>query len=132
MFRFFLIILLANLVTLHAEDATSRIDAALAEHWQKKGLKPNAAASDEVFIRRVYLDVIGRIPTLEEARAFLDDRAENKRAVLIDRLLASDGYALHWFNYWADVLRAQSQLTRRGHHAVFCDLIREALRGARG
>ena len=128
MFRFFLIILLANLVTLHAEDATSRIDAALAEHWQKKGLKPNAAASDEVFIRRVYLDVIGRIPTLEEARAFLDDRAENKRAVLIDRLLASDGYALHWFNYWADVLRAQSQLTRRGHHAVFCDLIREALR----
>ncbi|MFM7603937.1 MAG: DUF1549 domain-containing protein, partial [Prosthecobacter sp.] len=102
--------------------------AVLELHWQKKGLKPNPPAADETFLRRVYLDVIGRIPTLAESRSFLADTGEDKRARLIDCLLASDGYALHGFNYWADVLRAQSQLTRRGHHAVFCDLIRDALR----
>jgi hypothetical protein len=126
--RLGLFFLLLSFVSLYADEAASRIDALLERHWQEKGLSPNAPASDEVFLRRVYLDVIGRIPTLEEARAFWADSGADKRARLIDRLLASDGYALHWFNYWADVLRAQSQLTRRGHHAVFCDLIREALR----
>jgi len=120
--------LFSSFVTLRADEASARLDGILEAHWQKNGLKPNAPAGDEVFLRRVFLDVIGRIPTLEEARAFLADSSADKRARLIDRLLASDGYALHWFNYWADVLRAQSQLTRRGHHAVFCDLIRDSLR----
>ncbi len=126
--RFAILLLLSTIGVLHADEASSRIDAMLEQHWQKKGLQPNPPASDEVFLRRVYLDVIGRIPTLAESRAFFADTSTDKRVRIIDRLLASDGYALHWFNYWADVLRAQSQLTRRGHHAVFCDLIRDALR----
>jgi hypothetical protein len=99
--------LFSSFVTLRADEASARLDGILEAHWQKVGLKPNAPAGDEVFLRRVFLDVIGRIPTLEEARAFLADSSADKRARLIDQLLVSDGYALHWFNYWADVLRAQ-------------------------
>jgi hypothetical protein len=89
--------------------AAKRVDDLLAQGLQKKGLTPNAPVSDEVFLRRAYLTVAGRIPTLEEAQAFLTWKEPNKRAKLIDTLLASDGYVHHFFNYWADVLRAQSQ-----------------------
>lgn len=89
--------------------ASRQIDALLAREWQAAKIKPNKPASDEIFLRRVYLDVIGRIPTHDEAVAFLESKKPDKRAALIDRLLASDGYVHHFFNYWADVLRAQSQ-----------------------
>ncbi len=89
--------------------AAKKIDEVLAAGWQKQGLKPNPPASDEVFLRRTYLTVIGRIPTPDEARAFYSWQEPNKRAKLIDALLASEGYTHHFFNYWADVLRAQTQ-----------------------
>lgn len=89
--------------------ATKQIDALLASAWQKNKIQPNAPVSDEVFLRRAYLTVVGRIPSFDEASAFLDSKDANKRAKLIDTLLASDGYVHHFFNYWADVLRAQSQ-----------------------
>jgi hypothetical protein len=89
--------------------ASRRIDELLARSWAAHGLKPGAPVDDATFLRRAYLTVVGRIPTLEEAGDFLDSRDVGKRARLIDRLLASDGYVHHAFNYWADVLRAQSQ-----------------------
>jgi hypothetical protein len=89
-------------------SASGQIDALLAKDWKAAGIQPNKPASDEVFLRRVYLDVIGRIPTAAEAAAFLDSTGKDKRAKLIDHLLASDGYVHHFFNYWADILRAQS------------------------
>ncbi|MDZ4290099.1 MAG: DUF1549 domain-containing protein, partial [Prosthecobacter sp.] len=97
---------------LHAADtaaASKRIDELLAQGWQKHQIKPNAPVTDEVFLRRTYLTVVGRIPTLEEAQRFLTSKDPARRAKLIDSLLASDGYVHHFFNYWADVLRAQSQ-----------------------
>ena len=60
-------------------------------------------------MRRVYLDVSGRIPTYEEAVAFLDSQDPDKRSKLIDKLLDSEGYVSHNFNYWADLLRPQSR-----------------------
>ena len=89
--------------------ASKQIDALLAKSWQKHQLKPNALVDDATFLRRVYLTVVGRIPTLEEARAFYACQMPDKRAKLIDSLLASEGYVQNFFNYWADVLRAQSQ-----------------------
>ena len=53
--------------------------------------------------------MVGRIPTLDEARAFHASQMRDKRAKLVDALLASEGYVQNFFNYWADVLRAQSQ-----------------------
>ena len=61
-------------------------------------------SSDEVFLRRVYLDTVGVLPTATEMRAFLADQSPTKRAAVIDRLLADDRWADHWTSYWQDVL----------------------------
>lgn len=90
--------------------ASSRqIDALLEQGWKKQNIKGNPIVSDEVFLRRAYLTVVGRIPSADEAKAFLTWQSPEKRSKLIDQLLASDGYVHNFFNYWADVLRAQSQ-----------------------
>lgn len=110
--RLWLFVLLAGFCLVPARaasESSAQIDALLAADWQAHKLQGNAPASDETFVRRVHLDIMGRIPTLEETRAFLADKAENKRAILIDRLLASEGYAQHLFHFWADLLRVQSR-----------------------
>jgi len=84
------------------------LDALLSADWQKNNVQPNPPATDEVFVRRVYLDIAGRIPTYREAQEFLGAPGQDKRAELIDKLLASDDYEMRFFNYWADVLRLQS------------------------
>lgn len=85
------------------------IDTLLAQAWQQQKLSPNPPATDEAFVRRVHLDIIGRIPTMQETQAFLQSTAKDKRAKLIDSLLASEGYAQHLFHFWADLLRVQSR-----------------------
>lgn len=87
---------------------SAKIDEILAKDWQKNNLKPNAPATDDVFLRRIYIDIAGRIPTSDEARAFIASTDKDKRAKLIDSLLASDGYAANFFNYYADILRLQT------------------------
>src|SRR4051794_13083704 len=68
-------------------DPAREIDRLLAADWQAHQRQPNPPAPDEVFLRRVYLDIIGRIPSPTEAREFLSDREPGKRAELIDKLL---------------------------------------------
>jgi hypothetical protein len=75
-----------------------------AKH-RKLGLTPSAPAGDATFLRRAYLDVIGRLPSPNEARLFLDDRSPGKRARLIAGLLDRSEYADHWANKWVDLLR---------------------------
>lgn len=66
--------------------------------------------SDSVFVRRAFLDVIGTLPTAEEARAFIEDPdAENKRRLLIDRLLERDEFADYWSMRWGDILRIKAE-----------------------
>ncbi|TDU68058.1 SLA1 Homology Domain 1 (SHD1) protein [Prosthecobacter fusiformis] len=65
----------------------------------------NPIASDEQFVRRVYLDIAGRIPNYEEVSSFLKDGNAQKRTTLIDMLLESDGYKTHLYNYFAEMLR---------------------------
>lgn len=91
-------------------SAASQINNLLNAYWQRNNVTPNPPASEETFLRRVFLDIIGRIPTLQEAREYLDDPAPitQKREALIDRLLASDGHAQHMYAFWADILRVQS------------------------
>lgn len=74
-------------------------------------LKIEAAhpCSDAVFVRRVYLDVTGTLPTAAEARSFLQDKSPDKRAALIDRLLERDEFADYWAMKWADVLRVKAE-----------------------
>ncbi len=95
------------------KSASGRIDELLAKGYAEAGIEPNAPISDEVFLRRIYLDVIGRVPTLEEATRFLESKEKNKRAELVGELLDSEGYVSHFFNYWADVLRVNEAVNNQ-------------------
>jgi hypothetical protein len=99
---------LAQAAPVDAKAVAAKIDALVKAKLEKEKITPLAPISDEVFVRRVYLDVIGRIPTLAETSAFLASTGKDKRSELIDSLLASDGYVHNMFNYWGDVLRFKS------------------------
>ena len=81
------------------------IDSHVWAKLKKLNLTPSEAASDATFQRRVFLDVIGRLPTPDETRAFLADTDAKKRATLIDKLLDRPEYADFWANKWTDLLR---------------------------
>ena len=71
---------------------------------------PAPTCSDQVFVRRAYMDVIGILPTVVETNAFLADSAAEKRAKLIDQLLERDEYPKFWALKWGDLLRMTSKL----------------------
>lgn len=81
------------------------IDDHVWKKLKRLGVTPSAPAGDHKFLRRVYIDIIGRIPTGEEARQFLANPSPDKREQLVDDLLANPEYAEHWANKWADLLR---------------------------
>ncbi|MEX0978541.1 MAG: DUF1549 domain-containing protein, partial [Pirellulales bacterium] len=81
------------------------IDPLVWDKLQTMGITPSESAADHTFLRRAYLDVIGRLPTPDEARAFLASTAPSKRDELVDALLARPEYADYWANKWADLLR---------------------------
>jgi len=83
------------------------IDAMVRTEWAKAGVTPAPRADDARWLRRVYLDVVGTIPPPEAALAFASDASPDKRARVVDQLLASPAYADHWTNYWEDALMGQ-------------------------
>ena len=83
------------------------INEQIAAGWADAGLKPSEPATDGEWCRRVYLDVIGRIPAIGELKAFVADSSPTKRPDLVDRLLGEDfvdDYARHWTDVWTTVL----------------------------
>ncbi len=102
------------------------VDQFIVIKWEQAGLKeatnPPAVCSDGVFLRRVYLDVIGVIPTAAEARRFLEDTAPDKRIRLVDELLArNEDYAAHWTPFWEEALGSSNVgitggIGSRGNH----------------
>ena len=74
--------------------------ALLNRNFRSYNQRPNKVASDEIFLRRTYLKIIGRIPTYGETKAFLTDRdRSSKRTRLVDSLLLTEGYVSHWFHF---------------------------------
>lgn len=98
----------------YVKKAAFEIDRRLGTEFQKKGLKPLPPVDDSRFMRRLYLDVIGRIPTYEEVTTFLNNTAPDKREKLINTLLDSEGYVGQMYNYYLDLLRATSRLGTDG------------------
>jgi hypothetical protein len=84
--------------------APAAIDAALHEAWKAAGVVPAPRADDATFLRRAYVDLVGTVPLPDDTTKFLADRSPDKRAKLVDALLASPEYAEHWMNYWDDAL----------------------------
>jgi hypothetical protein len=95
-------------------SASTRIDQLIAAQLREKEMKPNRVASDEVFVRRAYLDLVGRIPTMEEASSFFQSEDAKKREKLVEELIGSEGYVSHQYNYWADLLRAKTSIAGNG------------------
>ena len=87
----------------------NEIDTAVLEDLNQKKIKPARLSSDSVFLRRVFLDVTGRIPTIDETRKFLKDSSPDKRSRLIDELLESPDFADYWTMRWADFLRVKAE-----------------------
>jgi hypothetical protein len=90
------------------DTIVSQIDAYIEQGWRDFELEPSATASDNEWCRRVFLDVLGRIPTTEEAVAFVDDKSDNKKKDLVLSLLYDDEYteefARNWTTVWTNLL----------------------------
>ena len=95
----------------NSADSTppNRIDEMVFCRLAKLGIEQANPCSDAVFVRRVYLDVIGTLPSAHEAQEFLQSREPSKRAHLIDRLLERDEFADYWAMKWSDLLRVKAE-----------------------
>ena len=94
------------------EQAAAQIDSILQAYWNENKTKSGKKTTDHEFVRRAYLELAGRIPTIDEARTFCDATGRKKRGQLIDDLLESPGYVSHFYNYWADILRLKERPSR--------------------
>ena len=108
--------------------AAEKIDALLVDHWKEHAARPPARLTDEQFARRIYLELGGRIPSYEEAVAFLSSKDRRKRAELIDRLLESPDYVSHFYNFWADILRLQERPSKSLPFEPYLYYVKEAIR----
>jgi hypothetical protein len=90
---------------------TNFIDTHVFAKLKLLRIAPSELSSDAMFCRRVYLDLIGLIPTPEQVTAFLDDRRPDKRARLIDELLKRPEYVDFWTLKWADRLGCNQRFT---------------------
>lgn len=90
------------------------IDGEIARHLSEAKLPQSPEADDAEYLRRVYLDLNGRIPSLEQTVAFLDNKATDKRMRLVEELLASPDYGKHFGSIWAKVITAEEPYLRTG------------------
>ena len=93
------------------------IDTHVYRRLGQLNIQPAELCSDAEFLRRVYLDLIGTLPTADEARAFLADERSNRRALLVDALLQRPEFADYWALKWADLLRVDRQAL--GHQGAY-------------
>lgn len=91
------------------------IDKHVWDKLTRLGIPPSDPIDDATFLRRAFLDVIGTLPTAAEARAFLADASPDKRAKLVDSVLARPEYAEYWAMKWSDLLKADKlKITPQG------------------
>lgn len=111
-----------------AVASAARIDALIEAELRRSGSEPNELTTDEQFARRAYLDITGTIPTADQTLAFLKSTHPKKRLALVDSLLGKPGYASHFYNYWADVLRVVDKVDNNTYLRPYGDWVKECLR----
>jgi len=104
------------------------IDDLVLAKLQKLRLAPSAPAGDSAFLRRVYLDSMGVLPTAEEAETFLSSRDSAKRAKLIDSLFTRDEFVDYWAYKYSDLLLVSSKKLKSNAMWAFYDWIRASVK----
>ncbi|MCO6457955.1 MAG: DUF1549 domain-containing protein, partial [Pirellulaceae bacterium] len=103
------------------------VDRLVYERLRTLRINPSPPADDATFVRRVYLDLLGILPTADESRAFVAERSADKRQQLVDRLLARPELAEHWALIWSDILRNEEKVLDVRGVTVFHDWIRRGI-----
>ena len=102
-----------------AEPDANYVDTLVADKLKKLRISPSDVCTDEVYCRRVYLDVVGLLPTPEESQNFAASTGPDKRAKLVDELLGRKEFAEIWVNKWAELLQVRTVQNRISHKAMF-------------
>lgn len=106
-------------------DRSHFIDDLIFDQLQQLNIAPSPVCSDEVFVRRAFLDTIGALPTAQETRLFLADSAADKRTQLIDCLLQRSEFVDYWSYHWSDLLMLNGALLRPGAVKAYYEWIAE-------
>lgn len=106
----------------------AKIDELIEANYAKHKTTPNPMTTDEQFVRRIFLDITGTIPTVKQAKLFLGNSDPQKRSKLIDMLLSQEGYASNFYNYWSDILRLKDgNLANNVPGKPYCEWVKECL-----
>jgi hypothetical protein len=103
----------------YAFENKTIVDRLAQKKWQELGIVPSELCSDETFVRRVYHDITGTLPTPTQVKEFLADKDANKRDKLIDRLVETPEYSYLFANRWADVLRVKRGTNNQNQNRAF-------------
>ncbi|HEV7866497.1 MAG TPA: DUF1549 domain-containing protein, partial [Chthoniobacteraceae bacterium] len=103
------------------------IDVHIFKKLRSLRMTPSALCSDDLFLRRAYLDLLGIVPTAETARSFVADPSPDKRAQLVERLLQRAEFADFWALKWADLLKIEERVLDKKGMEVFHGWIRESI-----
>jgi hypothetical protein len=117
----------APLTQIVVNNAAARLDESILLALKASDTPPNQPIPDALFLRRIYVDAIGRIPTEQEAKAFLNDPAPQKRSNLINALLNSPGYTMHMYNWLADMLRVKDDYGKGARAFLYQDWLKDQI-----
>src|SRR6185503_11904137 len=95
-----LLLFTPGLLTSTENNTSGKIDSSYEKIWLDQKIRPAPLSSDPEFVRRVYLDITGRIPTADQALNFIDSTDANKRQKLIAQLLETPEYAEYFSSLW--------------------------------
>jgi uncharacterized membrane protein len=94
------------ILPLKTKNLSNPIDLWVNEYFKKNDIKWAQSVDDHIYLRRIYLDIVGLTPSNEDYKDFLADTRLNKREVWVEKLLNNkDSYAQHWLTFWNDALR---------------------------
>ncbi|MDQ3330255.1 MAG: DUF1549 and DUF1553 domain-containing protein [Planctomycetota bacterium] len=110
-----------------APEPTNFVDELAFAKLRRLKVNPSAICDDATFVRRAHLDLLGLLPTADEARAFVADDSSDKRTRLVDELLARPEFATFWGLKWSDLLRAEEKTLDEKGIRIYVEWIRQSL-----
>lgn len=111
------------------QQSVERINRLIEKRLVEEGKTYNVPLNDYIFVRRIYVDLTGTIPSYDQVQSFVGSRDPYKRMRLINQLLASEGFVSHSYNYFADLLRIQSSIPGENLRVdAFASWLKDAIR----